>query len=77
MIELRPSERCQCRRPRGSGRWYLKREACTACGLLIVRSPVELARLREAEERELRTERRVFASVNGNGAAPAAVGVWD
>lgn len=69
MIRISHSEKCVCkRRPIRSGRYYFGREACRACGGFIVRSPIELAVLREAELQELERERELCAP-KGNGQA--------
>lgn len=70
MIEIGPEQRCQCRRPCPSGRYYFRRESCLACGLFIVRSQSELQALREIEVKQLDRERALARPKGEPGKEP-------
>ena len=71
MIRIAPEQKCSCRRPHPSGRYYLGREACGACGLFIVLSPAEIRELMELELAQARRERALMVP------AAAEIGAGD
>lgn len=68
MIRISPEQRCCCRRrPVPSGSFYFGREKCRACNGFIVRSPYELAALKQQELDELEDEQGLAIPGTGRG----------